>query len=175
VSLSEKCSQYSRDIIFVRLGCSYDDYENEYKGHETMQQYIADEPSHGYTWFSTSNRGYGMAQDKVKAFKKAIGSQNVMILFAISKKAGGTNEIEYRADVTEIESYPSKKLGPHEQPEIYRNQPERIWIKIQNIIKETKLTTSCFKITSSGNDLKRVLDTRQWSFGYISFKDEEIK
>jgi hypothetical protein len=158
--------------IFMKLSHSYDNNGNEYDGNETIQVYISDEAVRGYTWFSTQSLYYGMSQKRVDEYNKAIRlGKKVTLLFGIGEKAGGSNDIAYKADVLEILSYqlPSK-LPSNDYPSIWHEIGARIWIKIRNIKPETTLTASLFEVTSTGADLQQVMNNSQYHFGYINLK-----
>ena len=149
-------------FIFMKLGFSYDNRDNGYDGRKTMHTYISDEAIRGYTWFSTQALYYGMSSKRVDDYNKAIEhGKKVTLLFGIGEKAGGTNDIAYKADVLEILSYKlPTSLPSNDYPSIWHGTAARIWIKLQNIKPETKLTASLFQVTSTGADLQEVINTR---------------
>jgi len=159
-------------FIFMKLGFSQDNVGNKYNGHETMQVYIADAKSRGYTWFSTQSLFYGMSSNRVIGFNKAIRlGKKVTLLFGIGEKAGGSNDIAYRADVMEILPCKSPSTLPtNDYPSIWHGEMARIWIKIKNVEAENNLSASLFKVTSTGADLKQIISNSQFHFGYISYK-----
>ncbi len=158
--------------IFMKLSRSYDNNNNEYDGVKTIQAYILDEPTRGYTWFSTQSLYYGMSQKRVDDYNEAIRlGKKVTLLFGIGEKAGGSNDIAYKADVLEILSYKlPNNLPTNDYPSIWHGMGARIWIKIKNIKPETTLTASLFEVTSTGADLQQVINNSQYHFGYISIK-----
>lgn len=160
-------------FIFMKLGFSYDNQDNEYDGHETMQAYISDEAIRGHTWFSTQALFYGMSSKRVDAYNKAISlGQKVTLLFGIGEKAGGCNDIAYTANVLKIISYKLPTALPtNDYPTIWHGETARIWIKINNIMPETKLTASLFQVSSTGADLQQVINNSQYHFGYVSYKN----
>lgn len=163
----------SEDLfIFMKLGYSYDNQGKEYNGHETIKEYIKDESQRGYTWFSTQALYYGMSQKKVDEYNKAIRlGKKVTLLFCIGEKAGGKNDIAYRADVAEILSFKQpSSLSSNDYPSMWHGETARIWIKLQNIQEENILSASLFKVTSTGADLKPIINNSQYHFGYISLK-----
>lgn len=159
-------------FIFMKLSYSYDNNNNEYNGVETIQAYISDETIRGYTWFSTQSLYYGMSKKRVDDYNKAIRlGKKVTLLFGIGEKAGGSNDIAYKADVLEILSYKLPTTLPtNDYPSIWHGENARIWIKIQNIKPEATLMASLFKVTSTGADLQHIINNSQYHFGYISFK-----
>lgn len=159
-------------FIFMKLAFKNDTQGNEYDGHETMQAYISDSAIRGYTWFSTQALFYGMSNKRVDDFNKAIRlGKKVTLLFAIGEKAGGSNEIAYKADVLEIVSYKLPTALPGtDYPSIWHGETARIWVKIQNIAPETTLTAGLFQVTSTRADLQKVINNSQYHFGYVSFK-----
>lgn len=174
--LSDRDSVATHDndelFIFMKLGYSYDKNGNEYNGHETMQVYIADEISRGYTWFSTQSLFYGMSEKRVKEYNKAISlGKKVTLLFGIGENAGGSNDIAYKAEVMEILSFKlPTALSSNENPSIWHGENARIWIKIKSIKSENVLTASLFKVISTDADLKHIITTSQFHFGYVSYK-----
>ena len=159
-------------FLFMKLGYSYDNQGNEYNGHETMQAYISDEAIRGYTWFSTQALYYGMSQKRVDDYNKAIRlGKKVTLLFGIGEKAGGQNDIAYKADVLEIISFKQPApLPSNDYPSIWHGETARIWIKIKNIQEETTLTAKLFEVTSTGADLQHVINNSQYHFGYVNLK-----
>lgn len=159
-------------FIFMKLSFSYDNNDNEYDGHETIKAYISDEAIRGYTWFSTQSLYYGMSQKRVEDYNKAISlGKKVTLLFGIGKKAGGTNDIAYKADVMEILSYKLPTTLPsNDYPSIWHGGAARIWIKIKNISPESTLSASLFKVTSTEADLQQLINDSQYHFGYVSLK-----
>jgi len=159
-------------FLFMKLGYSYDNQGNEYNGHETMQAYISDEAIRGYTWFSTQALYYGMSQKRVDDYNKAIRlGKKVTLLFGIGEKAGGQNDIAYKADVLEIVSFKQPApLPSNDYPSIWHGETARIWIKIRNIQEETTLTAKLFEVTSTGADLQHVINNSQYHFGYVNLK-----
>ena len=171
---SDKTYNNEELYIFMKLGFSDGENENDnkYDGHETMQVYISDQSSRGYTWFSTSTLYYGMSAKRVNDYNKAIRfGKKVTLICAIGEKAGGSNDIAYKADVLEILSYKLPTTPPtNEYPSIWHGETSKIWIKLQNIKPETQLTANLFQVTSTGADLQQVINNSQYSFGYISLK-----
>jgi hypothetical protein len=159
-------------FIFIKLSFSYDNHDNEYDGHETMQAYISDEAIRGYTWFSTQALYYGMSQKRVDEYNKAIKSgKKVTLIFAIGEKAGGENDIAYKADVMEIISFKQPETLPsNDYPSLWHGESARIWIKLKNIQEENTLTARLFEVTSTGADLQQVINKSQYHFGYVNLK-----
>jgi hypothetical protein len=128
-------------FLFMKLGFSYDNQGNEYNGHETMQAYISDEAIRGYTWFSTQALYYGMSQKRVDDYNKAIRlGKKVTLLFGIGEKAGGKNDIAYKAQVLEIISFKQPTaLSSNDYPSLWHGETARIWIKLKNLQEENTL------------------------------------
>lgn len=162
-------------FIFMKLGNTQDINGKHMNGAETMQAYINDEKNRGYTWFSTQSLYYGMSEKHVNEYNNAIKrGKKVILLFGIGKNAGGSNDIDYMADVLEI--YSNKlptTLPSNDYPSIWHGEMARIWIKINNIQVENVPKASNFKITSTDNYLEQVIKNSQYHFGYISFKNNE--
>lgn len=169
---SNDLSVGEENFIFMKLAISQDNQGNEYNGHETMQLYMADQVTRGHTWFSTQALYYGMSPKRVKDYNKAIQlGKKVTILFAIGRSAGGNNDIAYKADVLEIQSYTvPEELPVNEYPKVWHGAHARIWMKLENIVPEDTLTATLFQITSTGMDLQEVINNSQYHFGYISLK-----
>ena len=159
-------------FIFMKLACSYDNQGNEYDGHETMQLYMADQSTRGFTWFSTQALYYGMSPKRVDEYNKAIRlGKRVTILFAIGRSAGGENDISYIGNVLEIQSYKEPQPMPtNEYPSLWHGERARIWLKIEGLKPEHTLTAQLFQITSTGLDLQQVINNSQYHFGYVSYK-----
>jgi len=164
-------------FIFMRLGFAYDGQGTEYNGDDTMKVYLADQKSRGYTWFSTEAHYYGMAKEKVAFYNKAIKQgKKVTMLFAIGRAAGGQNDIAYKANVLEVVSFKTPEtIDNTDYPEIWHGEKARVWVKIENLKPETKLTARMFQFPSTGADLQQVINNSQCHFGYVSFKsDDEV-
>ena len=92
--------------------------------------------------------------------------------FVIGKGSNGSNDIQYKAEVLDIDTdangltSPNKTLTPKE----YINENKKIWIKIQNLKEFTKLTTKDFVVDSTNNSLDISLQHSQHHFGYIKSK-----
>jgi hypothetical protein len=159
-------------FLFMKLGFSYDNQGNEYNGHETMQAYISDEAIRGYTWFSTQALYYGMSQKRVDDYNKAIRlGKKVTLLFGIGEKAGGKNDIAYKAQVLEIISFKQPTaLSSNDYPSLWHGETARIWIKLKNLQEENTLTAKLFEVTSTGADLQQVINNSQYHFGYVNLK-----
>ena len=159
-------------FIFMKLAYSQDNQGNEYDGHETMQLYIADQSTRGFTWFSTQALFYGMSPKRVDEYNKKIRLGNkVTILFAIGRSAGGENDIAYTANVLEIQSFKEPQpLPSKEYPAVWHGERARIWLKIDGLKPESILTAKLFQITSTGFDLQQVINNSQYHFGYVSYK-----
>ena len=137
-----------------------------------LYTYISDEAIRGYTWFSTQALYYGMSQKRVDEYNKAIKSgKKVTLIFAIGEKAGGENDIAYKADVMEIISFKQPETLPsNEYPSLWHGESARIWIKLKNIQEENTLTARLFEVTSTGADLQQVINKSQYHFGYVNLK-----
>jgi len=156
--------------LFMKLGHVKDINGNSYDGHETIQVYVEDENTRGYTWFSTESLFYGMSKKQVSIFKQAIERGHVVkILFAIGQDAEGENDISYNADVLDIFSStePASCPEPNGFPGVWVKKA-RIWIKIKNIKPETILSASNLIVKSTGTSLDKVISNSQYHFGYVS-------
>lgn len=174
--LLSKDSQLSgkENLIFMKLGIkNFND--QSFTEDETMQNYINDCAARGYTWFSTQSLFFGMSADKVKYFNQKIKSGEVVsILFA-----GNTilhqpkiNDIGYIAEVEEVFSEKTPVPCPelNAVPQVFNEENARIWLKLKNVREEHNIKASMLKITSTGRDLKQVISTAQFHYGYVSFK-----
>jgi len=162
----------NESFIFMKLATSCDNQGNEYNGHETIQLYIADQAARGFTWFSTQALYYGMSPKRVAAYNRAINlGEKITILFAIGRAAGGNNDIAYRANVLEIQSFTNpQSLSTNDFPAAWHGETARIWIKIEDLKPESTLKAQLFQITSSGMDLQQVINNSQYHFGYVNLK-----
>lgn len=165
-------SASKEQFIFMKLSTSYDAKGNEYGAHETMHEYISDQAVRGYTWFSTQSLYYGMSESRVDFYNRAIArGQSVTILFCIGEKAGGNNDIAYKANVIEVKSFKEpNSLDTEDFPSVWHGEKARIWLKIKDLQPEEQLTAKLFKVTSTGADLQQVINNSQYHFGYISPK-----
>lgn len=153
--------------IFMRLGHSS---SNKYNGKETIKIYRSFCNQNHTVWFSTDSLAKGMAKAKVSEFIKAINNGlAVEIYFAIGKTSGGNNEIEYKAQVVGIESDPLGINSPEKEqtPIEWRENRNKIWLKLQHIRPCNNFTVDDFIVLSSGNLLSNAIENSQYQFGYI--------
>lgn len=156
--------------IFMKLG---HDGTSNYDGIQTMQIYENFCKQNGAVWFSTDSLTAGMSEKRRTQFINAINQNKVVkIYFAIGKSSRGSNEIEYNAEVIDIKTdsevipSPEKLLTPDE----WKNDKNKIWIKIKSLHRFTRLTASDFVVESSGNMLANSIAHSQYHFGYIKEK-----
>ena len=161
----------TNDFIFIKLSFSSSIDGVELSPDETVQAYIRNiqENGLGYTWFSTQSLFFGMAKKKVQYYNSLIKrGENVKMLFALS---GEYNDIAYSAKVEEIVSCKEAVECPGDiaavPVEYGQNESAKIWVKISDIKAETDIKASMLKVTSSGVNLKQVITTSQYHFGYV--------
>ncbi len=159
------------DYIFVKLSTSYDLNGNALDGDAVIQAYRKNcaDNGLGYTWFSTQSLSLGMNKKKVEFYNRIIrNGENVKMLFAVS---GEENDIKYSARVLEVVSSRDNTKCPGEPeavPEEFgRDERGKIWIKITDLKKEEALHADMLVIGNTGSNLKRVISTSQFSFGYV--------
>lgn len=169
--LERRDSRAVNDYIFMKLSFSYDIYGNTIDGHEIIQAYQRNEEEngYGYTWFSTNSLHMGMDKNKVKHYNQlAKKGEKVTILFAI---ADANNDICYAATVLEIQSEKEPSLCPGDAAcipkEFDENEKAKIWIRIKDIREENNLTAEMLNIRSSDANLKQVISSSQYHFGYV--------
>lgn len=164
----------NESIIFMKLGVK--SFGNEkFTEDATMQLYLNDCANRGYTWFSTQSLFFGMSPDRVKYFNQKIkAGEAVTILFAGSTilNQPKINDIGYAAEVEEVysEKEPVSCPEPNAVPSKFYDEKARIWLKLKNVREEHNIKASMLKITSTGRDLKQVISTAQFHYGYVSFK-----
>ncbi|NFA42581.1 hypothetical protein EXM65_08320 [Clostridium botulinum] len=156
--------------IMMKLG---NDLDVKVDGNKTMKIYKDFCDKNGSVWFSTNSHPKGIGKQKYKEFTDAINKGNtVEMFFIIGKGCNGTNNIEYRAEVLDIESdadgiySPDVNLTPME----YKKENKKIWIKISNLQKVNELSVKDFVIASTKKDLKEAIEGSQYHFGYIKRK-----
>lgn len=159
----------SDTFLFMKLGIAIDKSGREYDGYRTLNEYIKDEKTRGYTWFSTDSLYFGMAKRQVSYFKKAICQGLIVKMLFVIGRDGGKNDIEYSAMVEDIVSYqePGRCPEPGAFPKIWGDNA-RIWIKIEDIKEDTTLSVADLKIKSTGSRLKEVISNSQFHFGYVT-------
>jgi len=173
LSKKDKGGDIMKEFIIMRLSNDKTSQGGQHDGEKTMQIYLADQETRGYTWFSTNALYAGMARDKVKKFNNAINhGEKISIVFTISKASGSTHEIAYKADILEIRSSRQPETLPTiDYPSIWHGEEATIWIKIENLQSEDVLKTNMFKFVESGEDLQDVINVKsQFAFGYITLK-----
>lgn len=169
-------SQHINDYIFIKLGITYDKESKPLDGLQTINAYQDNMKNNGlgYSWFSTRSLHFGMARKKVNYYNQMINKNNkVTILFAIGDDI---NDICYSADVLNIVSDKDLISCPGEIesiPEILgTNEKGKIWIKIANLREENELQAAMFNVRSTGTNLKDVITTSQFHFGYVHLANE---
>ncbi|SDL23767.1 hypothetical protein [Natronincola ferrireducens] len=153
--------------IFMKLGHSSN---NKYDGVETIKIYKQFCRDNGTVWFSTDSLSRGMAVKRRNEFIDAIKRNEVVeIYFAIGRNSGGSNEIEYKAKVLDIYTdaeginSPEKQLTPLE----WRENKNKIWIKISSLNICNYRKTKDFIVSSSNKILSDSIAKSQYNFGYI--------
>lgn len=165
------------DFIFMKLGLSSDADGALMSGEETIHAHIRNcvENGLGYTWFATDSLTWGMAKKKVSYYNKLIGGGEIVrMLFASGYE--DNNEISYTANVLEIVSNRDAISCPGEastEPEEYRGQKAKIWIKISNIREETTIRADMLNVRSTDSNLKQVITNSQFHFGYVYLPNNE--
>ena len=160
----------------MKLSMSSDREGNPMDGHETIDAYVRniEENGFGYTWFSTESLHFGMAKKKVDYYNQFIkNGEKVQMLFAVSDEE---NDICYSATVLEIVSGRESVQCPGEQgsePEEFKGEKVKIWIKIKDIQEEKTLRASMLKVRSTGANLKQVISNSQFHFGYVYLPEVE--
>ena len=156
--------------IMMKLGS---DIDIKVDGNQTMIIYKDFCDKNKSVWFSTDSHPSGMGKEKMKEFMDAIKKgETVEMFFIIGKGCNGRNDIEYRAQVIDIESdakglsTPDVNLTPKE----YINEKKKIWIKITNLQRFNELSVKDFIIASTKKDLKSAIESSQYHFGYIQRK-----
>lgn len=159
------------DFLFMKLGISYTVDGEKIDGEDTMKLYITNEKKNGYAWFSTQSLYNGMKKERVRHYNKLIqNGKNVKILFALNNE-NIRNDIGFSADVLEICSDKLPIGAPDDAyPPEFEDEKAKIWIKLINIERETKINASMLKITSTGKDLKQTITNSQYHFGYVTYK-----
>lgn len=156
--------------IFMRLGHSP---SNKYNGKETLKIYTDFCNKNHSVWFSTDSLATGMSEKRRAEFIGEVKSGSVVeIYFAIGKSSGGDNDINCRAVVVDIKTdregipSPDKSLTPDE----WREDRNKIWIKIKDLKPFNGLTTKDFIVASTKNVLADSISNSQFNFGYIKKK-----
>lgn len=152
--------------IFMKLGW---DCTGNFDAFQTIEEYINCISEYGETWFSTNALASGISKKKKEEIITAINSKKlVYIYFVIGKSGGGTNEIEYRAQIEEIESVKGGIKSPDvsKTPEPWKDEISTIWIKITNLQKNRVKKIEDFEFVSNGKALSEVLNSN-CCFGYI--------
>ena len=164
---NEKVSK--NDALFMKLGYSETNDGDVLGGHGTIEAYMRNCVSNGYTWYSTNSLSSGMNKEKVKKYNELAEAGYLKIYFAMNQD-DVDNDIAYVADVEEIISYAQPTNAPcedYEYPEEWSGAKNNIWIKIKNLQKEEELSANDFVVASTGNGLKEVIQKGQYIFGYI--------
>lgn len=165
------------DYIFMKLSISYDTDGNPIDGHDTIRAYRDNVKVNGfgYTWFSTDSLHFGMAKKKAAYYNQlAERGEKVTILFAVADEE---NDICYTATVLEIQSARERNLCPGDiscvPDEFDKDERAKIWIKIKDIKEEHDLKAGMFRVRSTDTNLKQVISTSQFHFGYVYLPEDD--
>lgn len=167
----KQCKTIYTVSIFMKLGF---DSTSNFNGIQTMQIYEKFCNKSGSTWFSTDSLSAGMSENKRVEFINAIKKDYIVeIYFAIGKNSGGSNDIKYKAEVIDIKTDGDKIISPEKTltPDEWRDDRNKIWIKIKNLKPIINSTTKDFIVASTGNLLANSIAHSQYHFGYIKRKD----
>lgn len=173
--LDMKSEALENDYIVMKLNLAANADGDEMTGQEVIQAYMKNLQVNGlgYTCFSTQSLHHGMAPKKVAFYNEcAKNGERVRILFAIV----GNNEIAYSADVQEIISNRDPISCPCDaasEPEEFRREQNRIWIKINNLKEENAIKASKLYFRTTGSNLKDVISKSQFHFGYV-YQDDNM-
>lgn len=173
--LDMKSEALENDYIIMKLNLATDVNGDEMTGQEVIQAYMKNLQINGlgYTCFSTQSLHHGMAPKKVAFYNKcAKNGERVRILFAIA----GRNDIAYSADVQEIISNRDPISCPCDaasEPEEFRGEQNRIWIKINNLKEENDISAANLYFRTTGSNLKDVISKSQFHFGYV-YQDDNM-
>lgn len=124
-------------------------------------------------WFSTDSLATGMAHKRRTEFLEAISNNKIVeMYFVIGKGSNGSNDIQYKAEVIDIETDSKGLTSPNDilTPKEYINEVKKIWIRICNLQEFTKFTVKDFVVDSTNNSLDISLQHSQHHFGYIRRK-----
>lgn len=153
--------------IFMKLGW---ERTGNFDGFKTLEEYRTCITEKGATWFSTNALCSGMAVGRREELKKAINNgKRVYIYFVIGNSGGGENNIEYRAEVIDLESVKGGMKTPDVNitPDLWTNEISTIWIKIKNLHKHNTKRAEDFQFVSNEKNLSEVLRSN-CCFGYIT-------
>ena len=173
--LDMKSEALENDYIVMKLNLATDVNGDEMTGQDVIQAYMKNLQVNGldYTCFSTQSLHHGMAQEKVKFYNDCVKKgEKVRILFAIA----GKNDIAYSADVQEIISNRDPISCPCDaasEPEEFRGEQNRIWMKINNLKEENDIKASKLYFRTTGSNLKDVISKSQFHFGYV-YQDDNM-
>lgn len=124
----------------------------------------------GSVWFGTNALASGIARKRRQEFLNAISNKKqVHMYFIVGKTGGGTNKIEYKAEVVSLESKKGGMACPESSltPSEYSNQKCSIWIKMKNLQPCMDQSVSDFKFANNDKLLKQALNST-CCFGYIT-------
>ncbi len=156
--------------IFMKLG---QESSGKYNGIETLKIYQEFCINKGSVWFSTDSLAKGMSEKKRLLFLEEIEKNNIVeIYFAVGKGIDKINDIVFKGEVIDIKSDKEGVCSPdmNYTPSEWRNNNNKIWIKVKNLKPFDKLCAEDFIVESSGNVLKDIINRSQYQFGYIKRK-----
>lgn len=153
--------------IFMKLTF---DSSSKYNGLQIMQKYEDFCKSNSSTWFSTDSLSRCMSKAKRAEFVNAINNKYIVeMYFVVGKSGGSNNDIKYKAEVLDIRTNANKMSSPDKTltPNEWKNDKNKIWIKIKNIKKTTNLSSKDFIVASTKNVLANSIAHSEHHFGYI--------
>ncbi len=152
--------------LFLRLP---QNVSSGYNGVRTIFEYSKFCSAQGSAWLGTDALSGGMAPEKLAEFKSAFDEgQTVEIYFALGRTDRGAFDIEYRAQILNIESDSKKIKTPDNMltPPEWQKDKRYVWLQITGI-EATHLSTNDFRVVSSGNILTISMADSPYYFGYI--------
>lgn len=162
-----KASKEYPIALMMKLGWDQVKTENAYA---TIADYQALQEQQGEVWFGTNALASGIGRKRRLEFQTAIANKRkVHMYFVITKTGGGENEIEYQAEVLDLESKKGGTASPESAltPSAYHHQKYSIWIKLTNLTPCTEKTVADFKFANNNKVLKSSL-SNSCNFGYIT-------
>ena len=159
----------SKHSIFTRLSTSFG-FNKKLNGHQIIDVYKTFSDKKGAVWYSTDSLHRGISKNKVEQFLDLIFEGNkIKIFFAISEAGGGENELDYEAEVLDIQTDKEKRYSPDKNltPAEWSEDKSKIWLKIKNI-KPSSFKVDDFIVASTQKPLRETIKSNsRYIFGYI--------
>ncbi len=139
-------------------------------GEETARILMAECDKSGHVWMGIDSLPRGMAEKRVSRFLSAIGEGRKIHLYICVNNRNYRNEIAFSALIGDIAVSADPMPCPEKsgRPEVFSGGTSRNWVRLTDMKEEHQAKAEDFIVTSTGSDLKWLLEHSRMSFAYVS-------